>query len=203
MRKVDSTSKEIFSSSSKKKKTMETDGTTPNLILEPHLYLCSRIVTYDQDVLAAHNIQYVLNVTDHVGFQWKGIIYRHINAQDISKGFDLSAHFSEAFAFISIHPFSSSLVWFLCLPPKNYLHTDISLCKDEAKENGAAVLVHCELGVSRSATIVIAWLIKHAGMTLKEAFAHTKQRRRVIMPNEGALIFFGLFQISIPTPPLK
>jgi protein-tyrosine phosphatase len=56
---------------------------------------------------------------------------------------------------------------------------------DEAKESGAAVLVHCEYGISRSATVVIAWLIKHHGMTLKEAFEHTKAQRRVIMPNEG------------------
>jgi protein-tyrosine phosphatase len=34
--------------------------------------------------------------------------------------------------------------------------------------------------------VVISWLIKYNGMTLKEAFQHTKARRRVIMPNEGA-----------------
>jgi len=46
------------------------------------------------------------------------------------------------------------------------------------------VLVHCQAGISRSATIVIAYLI-YSGMDLDEAFRHTKARRKYVQPNAG------------------
>ena len=48
-----------------------------------------------------------------------------------------------------------------------------------------AVLVHCIAGVSRSATTVIAFLMKQRGMTLLDAAYHVKMIRRVIYPNIG------------------
>lgn len=38
-------------------------------------------------------------------------------------------------------------------------------------------LVHCVAGVSRSASLCLAYLIKHAGMTLRDAFAHIRAVR--------------------------
>ena len=55
-------------------------------------------------------------------------------------------------------------------------------------EAGGAVLVHCQRGVSRSASVVIAFLIAHgAGGTMSrdEAYAQVKRRRRVVDPNIG------------------
>ncbi|CAK74625.1 unnamed protein product (macronuclear) [Paramecium tetraurelia] len=47
------------------------------------------------------------------------------------------------------------------------------------------VLVHCYAGISRSATIVIAYLMKSYKMTLDEAFKYVQQLRPIINPNPG------------------
>ncbi len=41
------------------------------------------------------------------------------------------------------------------------------------------------MGMSRSCTIVLAYLMKHEGMTLAKALIHTKERRPVVSPNPG------------------
>lgn len=50
--------------------------------------------------------------------------------------------------------------------------------------NGAC-LVHCVAGISRSTTIVLAYLMKYLKMSLKDAHAHVKSRRPLIRPNLG------------------
>jgi protein-tyrosine phosphatase len=50
------------------------------------------------------------------------------------------------------------------------------------KEN-LNVLVHCHAGVSRSATIVIAYLMVHKGWTPLEALTHVRNRRDRARPN--------------------
>jgi protein-tyrosine phosphatase len=47
------------------------------------------------------------------------------------------------------------------------------------------VLVHCFAGISRSATVVIAFLMKYKKMNFEEAFEFTKQKREIINPNFG------------------
>ncbi|KAJ7853338.1 protein-tyrosine phosphatase-like protein [Mycena olivaceomarginata] len=54
-----------------------------------------------------------------------------------------------------------------------------------ALRSGENVLVHCQQGVSRSASIVIAYLIREHSMTYDAAFTLVKQRRRCIKPNAG------------------
>jgi len=58
---------------------------------------------------------------------------------------------------------------------------------EEALTRGP-VFVHCAGGVSRSATIVIAFLMKKKQMCLKDAYAHVKEKRPIIAPNGGFLI---------------
>ena len=55
----------------------------------------------------------------------------------------------------------------------------------ETKKKGGKTLVHCMAGVSRSATIVLAYLMKGHGMTLRDAYYLLKARRSVIQPNVG------------------
>ena len=49
-------------------------------------------------------------------------------------------------------------------------------------------LVHCYAGISRSATIVISYLMKRYNKTLKFAYDHCKKVRPFISPNKGFMI---------------
>lgn len=54
-----------------------------------------------------------------------------------------------------------------------------------AISSGGKVLVHCVVGVSRSATLCIAYLMKHHKMSLFTAHEHVRSRRPIIRPNVG------------------
>jgi atypical dual specificity phosphatase len=53
------------------------------------------------------------------------------------------------------------------------------------KFSDAIVLVHCIEGRSRSAALVMGYLIQIKGFTLKQAFFLLKKRRRMVLPNAG------------------
>lgn len=48
---------------------------------------------------------------------------------------------------------------------------------EQVRQSDGISLVHCVAGVSRSASLCIAYLMKHTGMTLREAFAHVRSVR--------------------------
>lgn len=52
--------------------------------------------------------------------------------------------------------------------------------------SSAKVLVHCVVGVSRSATLVLAYLMLHQQLSLRQAVVTVRQRRWVF-PNRGFL----------------
>jgi protein-tyrosine phosphatase len=54
---------------------------------------------------------------------------------------------------------------------------------DESLANGGAVLVNCAVGISRSASFVIAYLMKTQKLSLDQAFAFVKRARPKINPN--------------------
>lgn len=47
------------------------------------------------------------------------------------------------------------------------------------------VLVHCHFGVSRSATLVIAYIMQKYNLSFEQAYVLVRQRRRFINPNNG------------------
>lgn len=49
------------------------------------------------------------------------------------------------------------------------------------------VLVHCNLGISRSTTLILAYLMKTYQATLYEAFKFLRHRRPIVCPNIGFL----------------
>lgn len=54
-----------------------------------------------------------------------------------------------------------------------------------ASERGCAVLVHCVAGVSRSATLVLIYLLKHENMTLRDALDLVLAAKPDVLPNAG------------------
>ncbi|GFH21316.1 uncharacterized protein HaLaN_18592, partial [Haematococcus lacustris] len=56
------------------------------------------------------------------------------------------------------------------------------------------VLVHCVAGISRSATLVIAWLMYHHSLSYDEAFRRLHAVRPWVMPNPGFRAQLQLFE---------
>eukprot|EP00879_Flechtneria_rotunda_P001519 GHRR01001676.1.p1 GENE.GHRR01001676.1~~GHRR01001676.1.p1 ORF type:complete len:332 (+),score=140.31 GHRR01001676.1:246-1241(+) len=83
--------------------------------------------------------------------------YMNIQVQD-SPSEDLVVYFSKCFEFIN-----------------------------SAINKGGRVLVHCAAGVSRSATVVLGWLMAHHQMQLEAAVAYLKEIRPWVSPNFGFL----------------
>ncbi|KAG0224847.1 hypothetical protein BGW42_004830, partial [Actinomortierella wolfii] len=54
---------------------------------------------------------------------------------------------------------------------------------DEARSAGTNVLVHCQLGVSRSASLVIAYVMRTEKMNLSSAYEFVKDKSGVVSPN--------------------
>ncbi|KAI5847873.1 hypothetical protein DFP73DRAFT_359606 [Morchella snyderi] len=59
---------------------------------------------------------------------------------------------------------------------------------DDRASSGKKVLVHCQCGVSRSATLLIAYsMFKNPGKSMQEAYAAVKGKSRWIGPNMGLI----------------
>ncbi|KAI8074797.1 protein-tyrosine phosphatase-like protein [Gongronella butleri] len=63
-----------------------------------------------------------------------------------------------------------------------------------AQDANEAVLVHCMAGVSRSATVVTAYLMQRDRLRFREALARIKRERPFINPNEGFLHQLRLYE---------
>ncbi len=50
---------------------------------------------------------------------------------------------------------------------------------EKAAKQGGRVLVHCVVGRSRSPAVIVAYLMKCKGKSMKDALAHVKQAREI------------------------
>uniref|UniRef100_A0AAR2KPS2 protein-serine/threonine phosphatase n=1 Tax=Pygocentrus nattereri TaxID=42514 RepID=A0AAR2KPS2_PYGNA len=129
----------------------------PSKILD-YLYLGSEWNAANFEELQKNNVGYILNVTMEIdNFFPESFTYMNIRVYDV-EATDLLSHWNNTYMFIS-----------------------------EARKNGQAVLVHCKMGVSRSASTVIAFLMKQQGWSLDYALSHVRERRPIVQPNEGFL----------------
>ncbi|CAL8092074.1 unnamed protein product [Calicophoron daubneyi] len=120
----------------------------------PFLYLGNEIDGTSEQILTTCNIRSVLNVTTKVPFlDETRFRCRRLPASDLQSQ-DLRPLFTSAFQFI-----------------------------EEARCSGTAVLVHCQAGVSRSPSLVIAYLMAHSRLSLRDAYQLVKSKRSVISPN--------------------
>ena len=67
---------------------------------------------------------------------------------------------------------------------KPHLMTAIQFI-DEHISRSEGVLVHCQGGKSRSASMVLAYLISKQGMSFEDALELLKQKRKVVKPNDS------------------
>jgi atypical dual specificity phosphatase len=56
-------------------------------------------------------------------------------------------------------------------------------------------LIHCVAGVSRSATLLVAYLMLHKGMTLLEAYYFVRRRRPCVQPNQAFRLQLATFEV--------
>jgi protein-tyrosine phosphatase len=136
-----------------------TPGTTyPTDIVPQFLYLGSFYDATDKAIMTELGFTHVIDATsEHMSAQTSqelGLNYLHIPVWDM-EGVNIAEHFPSVLSFIHA-----------------------------AKDRNGKILVHCRAGISRSATLVLAYLM-HAGLVqnLKHALELVIDQRPYIMPN--------------------
>lgn len=131
-----------------------------------HLYLGSYSDACNAQELARHSITRILNVAEECPVvEIPGVETKYIALKDHSDE-NIAEHFTDALHFMR-----------------------------DSIAAGHSVLVHCRFGVSRSATMVLAYLIRFgtndtvpSRISYDEAFDYVKLRRPQISPNLGFVL---------------
>ncbi|KAM9317979.1 uncharacterized protein ssh2a isoform 2-T2 [Pholidichthys leucotaenia] len=119
-----------------------------------HVYLGSEWNASNLEELQNSGVRYILNVTREIDNFFPGVFeYHNIRVYD-EEATNLLEYWNDTYKFIS-----------------------------KAKKAGAKCLVHCKMGVSRSASTVIAYAMKEYGWSLDTAFDYVKEKRAVTKPN--------------------
>ncbi|EMD33015.1 hypothetical protein CERSUDRAFT_126495 [Gelatoporia subvermispora B] len=76
---------------------------------------------------------------------------------------------------------------------------------DERRRHGQNVLVHCQHGISRSASIVLAYLIRALGVSYSTAITFLRSKRACVKPNAGFVAALQEWsrQRPVPTSPVR
>ncbi|GFR80778.1 dual specificity protein phosphatase [Elysia marginata] len=74
---------------------------------------------------------------------------------------------------------------------------DAILFIERERRSGGKVLVHCHGGISRSATVCLAYLMFSRHLRLDEAFDYIRARRHVISPNANFMIQLSQFETEL------
>jgi dual specificity MAP kinase phosphatase len=132
-------------------------NSTMDMII-PRLFLSDDVAARNKKILDENKITHILNLTTNIPNKYDSIlVYKKLIILDFESQ-NIRQYFEESFEFI-----------------------------DEALKNEKnSVLVHCNAGVSRSASFVIAYLMqKQIFKTYKNAYNHVKGCRPIISPNKG------------------
>ncbi|KAJ0067315.1 hypothetical protein NL108_016482 [Boleophthalmus pectinirostris] len=152
----------------------------------PGLYIGNVAVAQNKKTLCKLGITHVLNAAHSkqgsIGdqrFYGDTCVYFGIPAED-SDEFNLSQHFRPAAEFIH-----TALKTKDGKSQRNWQHS-LTLSALMLGVCTGKVLVHCIMGVSRSASLVVAYLMLHQRLTLSNALKHVIQKRS-IYPNRHFL----------------
>uniref|UniRef100_M4BV01 Protein-tyrosine-phosphatase n=1 Tax=Hyaloperonospora arabidopsidis (strain Emoy2) TaxID=559515 RepID=M4BV01_HYAAE len=130
----------------------------PNEILEGFLFLGNMWHAQSKQVVSHLGITHVVNASLDVGntFERDGVKYLNVTIKDRPEA-DISPYFDAAYRFIE--------------SAKRMQH--------------GRVLVHCTQGISRSATLVITYLMRANNWSLVTAVNFAMASRGVVYPNQG------------------
>ena len=158
-----------------------------NLIWYFQLYLGSVIAAKDKELLKRLKIGHVLNAANGCPCSFPDEVIYHCCYLDDEVEVDLSPHFATCYDFIGMYLEFAS----------RFMNTIFnSLRKENGLNNDGAVLVHCEAGISRSSSIVLSYLMRKKGMTLEEAFLHTRSKKPNVNPTIFLVLSLIIFQIG-------
>lgn len=143
----------------------------PNEIIPNFLYLGSQEHAHNYNLMEVLAVTHVLNVTRTAANMFPGLHYCRVHVDD-NETENISRYFHKAFNFI-----------------QTALEENI-----QGKKN--VILVHCAKGVSRSATIVIMYLMRSVGLSLNETMKFLKRHRDIIEPNEGFIKALNEFEVN-------
>ncbi|XP_070798643.1 dual specificity protein phosphatase 22 [Pituophis catenifer annectens] len=121
----------------------------------PGLFLGNYKDARDTEQLKQNNITHILSIHDSARPMLEGIKYLCIPAAD-SPSQNLARHFKESIAFIH-----------------------------ECRLSGEGCLVHCLAGVSRSATLVVAYIMTVTDFGWEDALSIVRVSRSYASPNTG------------------
>lgn len=120
------------------------------------MWLGSDLVAKDKQILSSLGITHVVNCAADYSenyFEQDGIQYKSYHLKDHVRE-DISCVFYDAIEFI-----------------------------EQARQQNGKVYVHCVQGISRSATIVIAYKIFSEKITYQQGYDEVKKRRECVNPN--------------------
>uniref|UniRef100_A0A8D2AU38 protein-serine/threonine phosphatase n=1 Tax=Sciurus vulgaris TaxID=55149 RepID=A0A8D2AU38_SCIVU len=124
----------------------------------PHLYLGSEWNAANLEELQRNRVSHILNMAREIdNFYPERFTYHNVRLWD-EESAQLLPHWKETHRFI-----------------------------EAARAQGTRVLVHCKMGVSRSAATVLAYAMKQYGWSLEQALLHVQELRPIVRPNPGFL----------------
>lgn len=133
--------------------------------IEPGLFLGGRSAAEDLELLSKLKFTHILTIDSQpLRVKAEGVNYFYLEAFDEPET-DLLSHFDETRLFI-----------------------------DDALEGNNNCLVHCFVGMSRSATIVIAYFMKKYKIPFDEALSMVREKRHLVCPNSGFSSQLHLFE---------
>nr|XP_038941438.1 protein phosphatase Slingshot homolog 3 isoform X8 [Rattus norvegicus] len=140
----------------------------------PHLYLGSEWNAANLEELQRNRVSHILNMAREIdNFFPERFTYHNVRVWD-EESAQLLPHWKETHRFIEDARLLGLKGNGLTI---SHLH----------RAQGTRVLVHCKMGVSRSAATVLAYAMKQYGWGLEQALIHVQELRPIVRPNPGFL----------------